>query len=159
MQDHSPVQQLVSEGSELLKEVRGRLAPRNATADECGEYEDVSSPVAAAGRPRSSEARFSGIRVHPSFLRALTLALHKGARDKSGLFDASVAIALSSIVQALALMLCDNVEGQDLAARSSPSATQALLYVMQSGNKDAVGWAACAMSQIAIRRPETAISM
>jgi len=158
-QDHISGQQLVSEGKELLREVREHLAPRNATADKYGEYQDVSSPVAAAGRPQSSEVRFIDIRVHPSFLRALASALHKSARDKSGLFDASAAIALSSIVHALALMLCDNVEGQDLAARSSPSVAQALHFVMQSGNKDAVGWAALAMSQIAIRRPETAISM
>jgi hypothetical protein len=34
-----------------------------------------------------------------------------------------------------------------------------LHFVMQNGNKDAVGWAAMALSQIAIRRPETDISM
>lgn len=159
MQDDFPGQQLVLECKELLREVRDQLASRSAPVEHFGEYKDVSSSVAAAARPQSSEAQPSEFRVQHSFLRALTSALLRGATDKSGLFDASAATALSSIVEAVSRMLCDNAEGQDLAARLSPSFAQALLFVMQSGYKDAVGWAALAMSQIAIRKPETAISM
>ena len=75
------------------------------------------------------------------------------------MMSVAASIALGSIVEALARILCDNAADQDLAARSSPSVTLVLHFVMQSGNKDAVGWAAMALSQIAIRRPETDISM
>ena len=154
-QDKEKEKNLISHCKELLREVREH---RNFSADNVGQYHDAAAS-AAAGRPQSSEAPLGDLRLQPSFLRALSLALQKGARDKSGLFAAPASSALSSIVEALARILCDNAEGQDLAARSSPSVTLALHFVMQSGNKDAVGWAAMALSQIAIRRPETAISM
>lgn len=154
-QENVPAQQLISDCKELLREVREH---RNFNADTVSQYHDVAAS-ASAGRPQSSEAPLGDIRLQPSFLRALSLALQKGAKDKSGLFAAPASIALGSIVEALARILCDNAEGQDLAARSSPSVILALHFVMQMGNKDAVGWAAMALSQIAIRRPETAISM
>lgn len=154
-QDIITSQQLVSDCKELLREVREH---RNLNADTLSQHQDVTVS-AAAGRPQSSDASLGDLRLQPSFLRALSLALQKGARDKSGLFGAPASIALASIVEALARILLENAEGQDLAARSSPSITQALHLVMQSGNKDAVGWSALALSQIAIRRPETAISM
>jgi len=154
-QDVVPAQRLISECKELLREVREH---RNFNADTVSQYHDVAAST-AAGQMQSSEAPLGDLRLQPSFLRTLSLALQKGARDKSGLFAAPASIALSSIVEALARILCDNAADQDLAARSSPSVTLVLHFVMQSGNKDAVGWAAMALSQIAIRRPETAISM
>lgn len=87
------------------------------------------------------------------------MALNNGARDGSGLFEAPQAlVALVSVIQALSRMFVDNAEGQDLAGRMA-GLIQGLVSVMASGNKEAISWAAMAMSQIFLRRPETAISM
>jgi hypothetical protein len=103
--------------------------------------------------------RSRDIRVEPAFIRHLAAALLQGGRESSGLFEVMASDALSHITEAFARMLLDNPAAQDLAASTFPSMVEALHLVMRGRNKEAIGWAALAMSQIALRRPETAISM
>ena len=147
--------ELVALCSALLREVKH---VRSSQKTDLSGYEDVTigqSPLSTC----SVAPGVVGNRIVPSFLRSLAGALNHGARDGSGLFEAKQAsVALVSVIEALSRMLVNNAEGQDLAGRTA-GLNQGLVAAMASGNKEAVSWAAMAMSQISLRRPETAISM
>jgi len=150
-------QLMLSLCKEFLQEVKTSRGQSKASIENFAAYEDVSAPL--HGRSSGTSHLPFTTRIDPAFLRALSSALTMGERDKVGLFAAVVSPALVDVMEALARMLLDNPDAQDIAGRTQPSISQALHLVMQSGNKDAVGFAAMAMSQIAMRRPETAISM
>ena len=115
------------------------------------DYDDLASK----GKTES----LRDFRVDPAFVRNFAAALLQGGREGSGLFEVAASPALTHLSESFARMLTDNPAAQDLAASSSPSVIEALHLVMSSRNKEAIGWAAMALSQIAIRRPEIAISM
>ena len=132
---------------DFLVHVRQILTGARGSWDD---YDDDTSRGKTASRD---------LRLEPAFVRNLAAALLHGGREGSGLFEVAASPALSNLTEAFARMLLDNPAAQDLAASSSPSMIEALHLVMTSRNKEAIGWAAMAMSQLAIRRPETAISM
>lgn len=106
-----------------------------------------------------SKAVHADVRIDSAFASSFAGALLQGAKGKSGLFEAPASVALASLSEALARMLVENPTGQDLMARTNPSMLQALHLVMGSGNAAAVAWSALALSQIALRRPDTAITI
>lgn len=139
----------------LLEEVRRVRSSQNSSG--FGGYEDVSIFSKTSASPPQSV--HTDIHIDPAFAQNLAGALLQGAKGNSGLFENPAAsVALASISEALARMLLESPTAQDQMARTT-SMLQALYLVMESSNKAAVVWAAMALSQIALRRPDTAITM